>query len=148
MVSQMFRVYMVQDCLCKLFQKTHTNLLRAFAMSNLKYPFQKMLPWNSDPLLIYSIFKLIAEPGLMQHFWHLIYIYTVSSSITFKIFRANTEFCSQWKCTSSPFEEKSNGTLTHTLQPLYNTVCYNTVLDITQFKDWSQKCIDYIEKWP
>ena len=33
-----------------------------------------------------------------------------------------------------------------TLQPLYNTVHYNTVLDITQFKDGSQKCIDYIEK--
>ena len=33
-----------------------------------------------------------------------------------------------------------------TLQPLYNTVRYNTVLDITQFKDGSQKCIDYIEK--
>ena len=36
----------------------------------------------------------------------------------------------------------------YTLQPLYNTVCYNTVLDITWFKDGSQKCIDYIEKWP
>ena len=35
-----------------------------------------------------------------------------------------------------------------TLQPLYNTVRYNMVLDITQFKDRSQKCIDYIEKWP
>ena len=34
----------------------------------------------------------------------------------------------------------------NTLQPLYNTVHYNTVLDITLFKDGSQKCIDYIEK--
>ena len=34
----------------------------------------------------------------------------------------------------------------NTLQPLYNTVRYNTVLDITRFKDRSQKCIDYIEK--
>ena len=33
-----------------------------------------------------------------------------------------------------------------TLQPLYNTVCYNTVLDKTWFKDGSKKCIDYIEK--
>ena len=33
-----------------------------------------------------------------------------------------------------------------TLQPLYNTVLYNTVLDITRFRDGSQKCIDYIEK--
>ena len=33
-----------------------------------------------------------------------------------------------------------------TLQPLYNTVRYNTVLDITRHKDGSQKCIDYIEK--
>ena len=33
-----------------------------------------------------------------------------------------------------------------TLQPLYNMVCYNMVLDITRFKDGSQKCIDYIEK--
>ena len=33
-----------------------------------------------------------------------------------------------------------------TLQPLYNTVCYNTVLDITRLEDGSQKCIDYIEK--
>ena len=36
--------------------------------------------------------------------------------------------------------------LVDTLQPLYNTVRYNTVLDITRFKDGSQKCIDYIEK--
>ena len=34
----------------------------------------------------------------------------------------------------------------NTLQPLYNTVRYNTVLDITRFKNGSQKCIDYIEK--
>ena len=33
-----------------------------------------------------------------------------------------------------------------TLQPLYNTVRYNMVLDTTWFKDGSQKCIDYIEK--
>ena len=33
-----------------------------------------------------------------------------------------------------------------THQPLYNTVCYNTILDITQFNNGSQKCIDYIEK--
>ena len=33
-----------------------------------------------------------------------------------------------------------------TLQPLYNTVHYNMVLDITRFKDGSQKCTDYIEK--
>ena len=35
---------------------------------------------------------------------------------------------------------------TDTLQPLYNTVRYNTVLDITWVKDGSQKYIDYIEK--
>ena len=35
-----------------------------------------------------------------------------------------------------------------TPQPLYNTVRYNTVLYITRFKDGSQKCINYIEKWP
>ena len=29
-----------------------------------------------------------------------------------------------------------------TYKPLYNTVHYNTVLDITQFKDGLQKCID------
>ena len=33
-----------------------------------------------------------------------------------------------------------------TLHPLYNTVPYNTVLDITWFKVGSQKCIHYIEK--
>ena len=33
-----------------------------------------------------------------------------------------------------------------TQQPLYNMFHYNTVLDITRFKDGSQKCIDYIEK--
>ena len=33
-----------------------------------------------------------------------------------------------------------------TLQLLYNMFRYNTVLDITRFKDNSQKCIDYIEK--
>ena len=36
--------------------------------------------------------------------------------------------------------------LIYTLQPLYNTVRYNTVLDITRFKGGSPKCIDYIEK--
>ena len=35
----------------------------------------------------------------------------------------------------------------NTPQPLYNTVRYNTVLYIIWFKDGSQKCIDYIEKW-
>ena len=35
-----------------------------------------------------------------------------------------------------------------TLQPLYNTARYNMVMDITRIKDGSQKCIDYIEKWP
>ena len=33
-----------------------------------------------------------------------------------------------------------------TLQPFYNMVCYNMVLDKTRFKDGSQKCLDYIEK--
>ena len=35
-----------------------------------------------------------------------------------------------------------------TLQPLYKTVHYNMVLDITLFKDDPKKCRDYIEKWP
>ena len=37
-----------------------------------------------------------------------------------------------------------------TLQPLYNMTHYNTVLDITQFKDGSQKCIIILKndhKW-
>ena len=34
--------------------------------------------------------------------------------------------------------------ISNTLQPLYNTVRYNTIFDITRFKDGSQKCIDYI----
>ena len=38
--------------------------------------------------------------------------------------------------------------IVRTLQPLYNTVHYNSVLDITRFKDGSQKCIGCIEKWP
>ena len=33
----------------------------------------------------------------------------------------------------------------NTLKPLYNKVRYNTVLDITRFKDGFQKCIDYNE---
>ena len=37
--------------------------------------------------------------------------------------------------------------LIQSLQPLYNTVHYNMVLDVTQFKDGSQKCIDYIENF-
>ena len=43
--------------------------------------------------------------------------------------------------------DTSYGRKIDTLQPLYNTVHYNTV-DITKdgFKDGSQKCIDYIEK--
>ena len=31
-----------------------------------------------------------------------------------------------------------------THKPLYNTICYNTVLDITQFKDGSQKTELYV----
>ena len=41
-----------------------------------------------------------------------------------------------------------NQNKTSTLQPLYSIFRYNMVLDITQFKDGSQKCIDYFEKWP
>ena len=33
----------------------------------------------------------------------------------------------------------------NTLQSLYNTVRYNTDLDITRFKDGSQKYIDYTD---
>ena len=33
-----------------------------------------------------------------------------------------------------------------TNKPLYNTICYNMVLNKTQSKDESQKCIDYIEQ--
>ena len=33
-----------------------------------------------------------------------------------------------------------------TLESFYNTIRYNTVLDITRFKDGSQKYINYIEK--
>ena len=47
--------------------------------------------------------------------------------------------CLHYELTYAP---KGSGTL----QPLYSTVRYNMVLDITRFKDGSQKCIDYIEK--
>ena len=33
-----------------------------------------------------------------------------------------------------------------THKSLYNTVHYNMVLNMTQIRDGSQKCIDYIEK--
>ena len=45
----------------------------------------------------------------------------------------------QFKCVPTTYTLR-------TLQPFYNTVHYNTVLDITRFKDGSQKCKDYIEK--
>ena len=32
------------------------------------------------------------------------------------------------------------------IELLYNTLCYNMVLNITQFKDGPQKCVDYTEK--
>ena len=48
--------------------------------------------------------------------------------------------------TRQQYTGQKQGMNLNTLQPLYNTVRYNTVLDITQFKDGSQKCIDYIEK--
>ena len=47
-----------------------------------------------------------------------------------------------------PLFTRSSFYFKNTQQPLYNMVCYNTVLDITRFKDGSQTCIDYIEKWP
>ena len=37
-------------------------------------------------------------------------------------------------------------TIDGTHKPLNNIVCYNMVLDITQFKDRPQKCTDYIEQ--
>ena len=46
------------------------------------------------------------------------------------------------KCFQILYHAKS----TSTLQPLYKRVHYNTIFDITRFKDRSQKCIDYIEK--
>ena len=33
-----------------------------------------------------------------------------------------------------------------TPEPLYYTVRYKMILDVTWFKDGCQKCIDYIEK--
>ena len=47
-----------------------------------------------------------------------------------------------------PNKETASLASQNTLQPLYNTVRYNTVLDITRFKDGSQTCLDYIEKRP
>ena len=47
---------------------------------------------------------------------------------------------------STTFLIISYGGVAGTQQPLYNTVRYNTVFDITRFKDGAQKCIDYIEK--
>ena len=53
-------------------------------------------------------------------------------------------------CCACGYNEQNFGqecnTSPSTLQPLYNKVHYNTVLDITGSKDGSQKCIDYIEK--
>ena len=43
--------------------------------------------------------------------------------------------------------KKASYSIRDSLQPLYNTVCYNAVLDITRFKDGSQKYIDYIENF-
>ena len=56
-----------------------------------------------------------------------------------------------WAFFGTPVAQSDDGhqrinSKTNTLQPLYNMVCLYTVLDITQFKDGSQKCIDYIEK--
>ena len=42
--------------------------------------------------------------------------------------------------------ESIQSTMGYALQPLYNRVHYNMVLDIIRFKDGSQKCIDYIDK--
>ena len=60
----------------------------------------------------------------------------------------NICFCREIRKILNPHQGASNAYAQNTPQSLYNTVRYNTVLYITQFKDGSQKCIDYIEKLP
>lgn len=38
-------------------------------------------------------------------------------------------------------------TIIYTHNPLYNTLHYKMVMNVTQFKDWTQKWIDYFENW-
>ena len=64
------------------------------------------------------------------------FFYCVSYCVEYAIF--NRVLC-QFRA-ETPFQRM--------VQPLYNTVYYNTVLDITRLKDGFQKCVDYIEKWP
>ena len=54
----------------------------------------------------------------------------------------NICFCGEIRKTICGYPVLS-GAMLKALQPLYNIVRYYTVLDITQFKDGSQKCIDY-----
>ena len=67
----------------------------------------------------------------------------------YELLRKNkTSTCILYPKHLSKFENSNHTSLRNTIQPLYNTVHYNTVRDITRFKDGSQKCKDYIEKWP
>ena len=77
--------------------------------------------------------------------WHLGTIFSLSTFVLDRQPRANSVAPDQAKenTMSDHYFRHIN---TDTLQPLYNMVHYNMVLDITWFKDGSQKCIDYIEK--
>ena len=63
----------------------------------------------------------------------------------------NNSVIKRWKCSQYAWALSmkaiySTETITSTHKPLFNTVRYNIVVDITQLKDGSQKCTDNIEK--
>ena len=87
--------------------------------------------WTFVLLVIFKVILFLYLSSRLQIFWHMGSLKShLVSCITELYF--NILLC-----------EPSNES---TLQPLYNTVHYNKVWDITRFKDGSQKCIDNIEK--
>ena len=89
-------------------------------------------------------------PALAHKFWVFIgfgsYILGILCKIApVRLFQFTRCFY-ETKCSKYLSYLSMKANVVDTLRPLYNTVHYNTVLDITQFKDGSQKCIDYIEK--
>ena len=121
------------------------NVLKDFEYSMILIRFQNiMLPWKNKKntymnILVNSNLSMEAEAKeryLDQTFSY----FSMKTYVT----------CFHWNCISKEMPMSTHNICFHvdTLQPLYNTVHYNMVLDITQFKDGSQKCIEYIEKWP
>ena len=128
-------VFTKQDCQCKSIT-TLQKLLNVTLINNflwfqqpvpcqeelIKDPLQQNLPLGHD--------KKIHHPVLLS--------YMIGASFMKRLWSTISSYRQKWILTGSDYTHK----------PLYNTVHYKRVMDITWFEDGSQKWTEYIEKGP